>query len=53
MIQCFTYNEARLEAIHALSDISSDIIKEVKITFDGVYYWVERIYVEDIDAWPI
>lgn len=52
MIQCFTYNEARLEAIHALSD-TSDIIKEVKITFDGVYYWVERVYVEDIDAWPI
>ena len=53
MIQCLTYDEARFEAINALSNTMGDNIKEVKITFDGCYYWVEKIYVEEIDAFPI
>jgi hypothetical protein len=53
MIQCLTYDEARFEAISALSANDGDNIKKIEITFDGCYYWVHRIYVEEIDCWPI
>ena len=46
MIQCLSYNQARLELIRLLAD-NDCCVKSATITYDGKYYWIGY---EDFDS---